>query len=222
MPTRFEDVYAIAHDQEHFSSRSITVTPVPHEMKAPPTTASRSMPIIGRPTGPHMVAPPAAPGVPHAPVRSGSRDPGPLPLARSTASSTRAAPTPPKATPSRSRCGSSPECSESRRACPTPSPAGCAASSRSASPNPEVRVQITHGDHRASSRVHRRTPRQAGRRPDQRAARRRGRRASGLRGQHRRHLRLLLVAGIDTTWSAIGSSLWHLATHPEDRRAPGR
>ncbi|MGY1752309.1 cytochrome P450 [Blastococcus sp. SYSU D01042] len=30
---------------------------------------------------------------------------------------------------------------------------------------------------------------------------------------------LLLIAGIDTTWSAIGSSLWHLATHPEDRAA---
>jgi cytochrome P450 len=29
---------------------------------------------------------------------------------------------------------------------------------------------------------------------------------------------LLLLAGIDTTWSAIGSSLWHLATHPADRR----
>ena len=28
---------------------------------------------------------------------------------------------------------------------------------------------------------------------------------------------LLLVAGIDTTWSAIGSSLWHLATHANDR-----
>jgi hypothetical protein len=28
---------------------------------------------------------------------------------------------------------------------------------------------------------------------------------------------LLLVAGVDTTWSAIGSSLWHLATHPEDQ-----
>ena len=27
---------------------------------------------------------------------------------------------------------------------------------------------------------------------------------------------LVLVAGIDTTWSAIGSTLWHLATHPED------
>ena len=29
---------------------------------------------------------------------------------------------------------------------------------------------------------------------------------------------LLLVAGIDTTWSAIGSSLWHLATHAKDRQ----
>lgn len=28
---------------------------------------------------------------------------------------------------------------------------------------------------------------------------------------------LLLIAGVDTTWSSIGSSLWHLATHPEDR-----
>jgi cytochrome P450 len=28
---------------------------------------------------------------------------------------------------------------------------------------------------------------------------------------------LVLIAGVDTTWSAIGSSLWHLATHPEDR-----
>jgi cytochrome P450 len=29
---------------------------------------------------------------------------------------------------------------------------------------------------------------------------------------------LVLIAGVDTTWSAIGSSLWHLATHPNDRR----
>jgi len=28
---------------------------------------------------------------------------------------------------------------------------------------------------------------------------------------------LLLLAGIDTTWSSIGSSLYHLATHPEDQ-----
>jgi len=31
-------------------------------------------------------------------------------------------------------------------------------------------------------------------------------------------LRLLLIAGIDTTWSAIGSSLWHLARTPTDRK----
>jgi cytochrome P450 len=29
---------------------------------------------------------------------------------------------------------------------------------------------------------------------------------------------LLLIAGIDTTWSAIGASLWHLAKTPADRR----
>ena len=29
---------------------------------------------------------------------------------------------------------------------------------------------------------------------------------------------LVLIAGVDTTWSAIGSSLWHLATHDEDRK----
>ncbi|HEX5097468.1 MAG TPA: cytochrome P450 [Acidimicrobiia bacterium] len=29
---------------------------------------------------------------------------------------------------------------------------------------------------------------------------------------------LLMIAGIDTTWSAIGASLWHLATHADDRR----
>jgi hypothetical protein len=31
-------------------------------------------------------------------------------------------------------------------------------------------------------------------------------------------LRLRLIAGIDTTWSAIGSCLWHLAQHADDRR----
>jgi cytochrome P450 len=29
---------------------------------------------------------------------------------------------------------------------------------------------------------------------------------------------LLMIAGIDTTWSAIGASLWHLAQHPQDRQ----
>ncbi len=29
---------------------------------------------------------------------------------------------------------------------------------------------------------------------------------------------LLIIAGIDTTWSAIGASIWHLAQSPEDRQ----
>jgi cytochrome P450 len=32
-----------------------------------------------------------------------------------------------------------------------------------------------------------------------------------------RTIGLLLIAGIDTTWSAIGASLWHLASHDADR-----
>jgi cytochrome P450 len=35
-------------------------------------------------------------------------------------------------------------------------------------------------------------------------------------------LGLLLIAGIDTTWSGIGSSLWHLATHADDRQRLAR
>jgi cytochrome P450 len=31
-------------------------------------------------------------------------------------------------------------------------------------------------------------------------------------------LTLMMVAGIDTTWSAVGTSLWHLAQHPGERR----
>jgi cytochrome P450 len=30
------------------------------------------------------------------------------------------------------------------------------------------------------------------------------------------YVRLLILAGIDTTWSAIGSGLWHFAQHPEE------
>jgi cytochrome P450 len=40
-----------------------------------------------------------------------------------------------------------------------------------------------------------------------------------LRPEHvRGTMVLLMIAGIDTTWSAIGASLWHLASHPDDRR----
>lgn len=34
----------------------------------------------------------------------------------------------------------------------------------------------------------------------------------------RPNIGLMLIAGIDTTWSSIGSALWHLATHADDRQ----
>ncbi len=44
----------------------------------------------------------------------------------------------------------------------------------------------------------------------------------GKQARSEEHVRgtmvLLMIAGIDTTWSAIGASLWHLAQHPADRR----
>jgi len=38
------------------------------------------------------------------------------------------------------------------------------------------------------------------------------------KGTIQRILALQLVAGIDTTWGVLGASIWHLATHPEDRK----
>ena len=43
--------------------------------------------------------------------------------------------------------------------------------------------------------------------------RRTGRRRSCKRG----YITLQILAGIDTTWSAIGSGLWHFAQHPDER-----
>ncbi|MEQ8841692.1 MAG: cytochrome P450 [Acidimicrobiales bacterium] len=40
-----------------------------------------------------------------------------------------------------------------------------------------------------------------------------------LQDEHvRGTIALLIIAGIDTTWSGIGSSLWHMAQHPVDRK----
>jgi len=40
-----------------------------------------------------------------------------------------------------------------------------------------------------------------------------------LQDEHvRGTIALLIIAGIDTTWSGIGSSIWHMAQHPVDRK----
>ena len=38
----------------------------------------------------------------------------------------------------------------------------------------------------------------------------------------RGYVMLMILAGIDTTWSAIGSGLWHFAQHADERATPGR
>ena len=61
--------------------------------------------------------------------------------------------------------------------------------------------------------------RDAGRRPDLATCSHAEIEGEPLSDDHiRGTIALLLIAGIDTTWSAIGASLWHLAQHPEDRR----
>ena len=56
---------------------------------------------------------------------------------------------------------------------------------------------------------------EAGRRPDQLSHQGAGTMASRCSMENViGSLRLLLIAGIDTTWSGIGSCIWHLATHP--------
>ena len=44
-----------------------------------------------------------------------------------------------------------------------------------------------------------------------------GRRAARASDHVGGTIALLLLAGIDTTWSAIGASIWHLAATPADR-----
>ena len=94
---------------------------------------------------------------------------------------------------------------------------GCAACSSSDCTDPELRQQSRERAHRLLRREHRGPQGAPTRRPHQRAARRRGRRRAGADPHILGTLGLLLIAGIDTTWSSIGSSLWHLATHPDDR-----
>ena len=88
-------------------------------------------------------------------------------------------------------------------------------------------VSVDEAHPRAERCRARRVPRRAHRRPSSTSPATTSRRSCSTpssTGQQLQpdHVRgtmvLLLIAGIDTTWTAIGASLWHLAQHPEDRR----
>ena len=124
---------------------------------------------------------------------------------------------PPPTTRSRSRSGSSPGSSACPPTCPTPSRAGCATCSSSptipsdASTGREGLLNYflgqleecrrNPGDDLLSELL---TTEVDGQPVDDGIV-------LGMAA-------LVLIAGVDTTWSAIGSSLWHLAAHPDDRK----
>ncbi len=185
-------------------------------------TTSKAPPITSRPARAHLGPPTDPPGV----LRPSGREvralhPRAVPFARSTVSSTRARPTPPEDYAQQIPVRVIAE--HARRPdepCPTRSPSGSAASSSSASQDPELRVKSRH---ELSSTFFTRADRgpqgEPQRRPDQRAARRRGRRPARPRRPHPRHLRTCCSSPASTRRGArIGSSLWHLATHPDDRQ----
>jgi hypothetical protein len=217
LPTRFEDVYAIAHDHERFSSRSITVTPVPHDNEGAADYGVRSMPI--------SVDPPAHTWsrrllLPAFNLRSVERwEPVTRDLCRSLVTGF-------------AQAGRADAAAGYAQQIPVRVIAGMLGIPADMSDtftgwvrgvleiglqNPEVRIKSriaiiaffreciaerrsNPGDDLISELL---------------AAEVDGHPVSednvvGI-------CFLLLVAGIDTTWSAIGSSLWHLATHAEDR-----
>ena len=120
LPTRYEDIHAIAHDVEHFSSRRSPSSPA---WSSPGTEHVHAAAHRLRPAGAHVVpAPPAAVVLATRRSRSTSRGPARCAARSSTASSTRVAPTPPPTTRSRSRRASSPSSWASRARWPTTSP----------------------------------------------------------------------------------------------------
>jgi cytochrome P450 len=217
MPTRYDDVFDIAHDTERFSSRSITVTPVPHEQAAAADYGIKALPI--------SVDPPVHTWsrrllLPSFNLRSvGTWEPVTRDLCRSLVAGfagkgrADAAADYAQQIPVRviaGMLGVSPDMSETF----TDWVRGVLEIGLT---NPEVRVAS-----RAKIIAFFR----------QCVAERRDKPgedlisellAAEVEGQPVAEddiigiCVLLLVAGIDTTWSAIGSSLWHLATHPADR-----
>ena len=222
LPTRYEDVTAIAHDIEHFSSLKIAV--IPGDEDEDPN-ADFDGPDLQYGLPPISSDPPLHTWTRRLllPWFSHKRVDSYVPLTRdlcrrcSTASPTPATPTLRPTTPSRSRSGSSPTSSASRPTCPTPSPAGCATCSSS----PTMRS--------AANAVPRGSSTTSSGRLEERKANPGEDLLSELLttevdgapvddGIVLGMAALALIAGVDTTWSAIGSSLWHLATHPEDRK----
>ena len=223
LPTRYDDVTAIAHDIAHFSSLKVAVIPGdededPNADFDGPDLRVRPSPDFGGPTAAHLdPAAAAALVLAHAGRQLRAADPGTLPRAAR-----------PFRRPGPRRCrsrlrpadpgaGHRPDPRRVRPTCPTPSPDGCVTcwsspttpSAASAVPKgcsitswAQLEDRRQHpGDDLLSELL---TTEVEGKPVDDGIV-------LGMAA-------LVLIAGVDTTWSAIGSSLWHLAAHADDRK----
>ena len=217
--SRHEDVAAVAYDTEHFTSRAVVVSESARPDDLPAPDRRRAADHV-RPAVPRHGPPPAAAGVRAQADRA--LEPFTRELCRELLDADRGpdrASTPPSSTPSTSRSASSRHArlpARGRRPVPALHPT-CSRTStcrrRSAGAGGERRARHVH------RRPDRRPPRPPPRRPHHLPPRRRDRRPASCSREHvRGTIVLLLIAGIDTTWSAIGASLWHLAQHPDDRQ----
>jgi cytochrome P450 len=214
MPTRYEDVAAIAHDTEHFSSREIIVTPAPqgydHSVGAPPITSDPPDHAWAR----RLILPAFSPRAteryePGARALCKALIDGFIDRGRADAAGEYAQLLPPRLIAE--VLGVDPELA------PTFTEWVRGALEVGLT-NPEVRLASREKIHAFFwSQI------------EDRRAHPRDDLISYLLAQTvdgqplaDSHVvgtcNLLLVAGIDTTWSSIGSALWHLAAHPEDRR----
>ena len=216
LPTRYEDVAAIAYDTERFSSRSIILSNFRPPRELAPVGGSP--PISSDPPFHHdarrLLLPaftktavtrqePATRAFCHSLI-DGFAGPG----RRST---------PPPSTRSTSRCGSSPTCSASRRRTGRSSVSSSRTCSRASTCR---RTSASSGSAGCSTTCTRRsaTTSTTRARTSPATCSTRNCTATGSSPSHVvGTMALLLIAGIDTTWSAIGASLWHLARTPADR-----
>ena len=212
LPSRYEDVRAIAYDTEHFSSRRPVVRESrPPLLPAPPITSD---PPEHRPA--KQILLPA-----FTPEMIGRHEPRTRDICRELIGRIAG----------KSRCDGAVDYAQEIPVRVIAHMLGVPGRRRRAVPhldqgNPRNR---RHRLRRADARAKR--DGRLFRRPDRRAAQKPARRPDRLSAQRARSttaaftdkhingmLRLLMIAGIDTTWSAIGSCLWHLAQHADDRR----
>ena len=220
LPTRHEDISAIAYDTEHFTSRSVVVDEV--RPLAPAPHRHRAADHVG-PAVPPRRPPPAAARLrarrPSSALEPFTRELLPRPARRGRRA--RPSATRPPTTRSTSRCGSSPRCSASRTRTPTCSAGSSTTCSRTSTCRRGARRRELQDELDAYLDRPGRGPRRApARRPHlATCSRPRSTASRSTRTTSAARSLLLLIAGIDTTWSAIGASLWHLADAPRRPRA---